>query len=149
MAIIFQEEKKKYLHFTQKQTTYQFKVDCYGFLIHLYYGKKIQGEMDYLHFADRGFSPATLMIPDLTGLILWMRCPRSTCVWETVITEEKCSGSPERERDIQLRSSIKDTKLWMGNMLFPGLPAEICLEDPVTKIRAVLLYLRPSGRRYY
>ena len=56
MAIIFQEEKKIFTLHT-KQTTYQFKVDCYGFLIHLYYGKKIQGEMDYLlTFADRGFS---------------------------------------------------------------------------------------------
>lgn len=86
MAIIFQEEKKIFTLHT-KQTTYQFKVDCYGFLIHLYYGKKIQGEMDYLlTFADRGF-PVIPTIPDLTGLILWMRCPRSTRVWETVITE--------------------------------------------------------------
>lgn len=45
MAIIFQEEKKIFTLHT-KQTTYQFKVDCYGFLIHLYYGKKIQGEID-------------------------------------------------------------------------------------------------------
>lgn len=30
MAIIFQEEKKIFTLHT-KQTTYQFKVDCYGF----------------------------------------------------------------------------------------------------------------------
>lgn len=56
MAIIFQEDKKIFTLHT-KQTTYQFKVDQYGFLLHLYYGRKIQGEMDYLlTFADRGFS---------------------------------------------------------------------------------------------
>ena len=39
-------------------TTYQMKVDSLGYLLHLYYGKKTEGRMDYLlTYADRGFSP--------------------------------------------------------------------------------------------
>ncbi|MDD3220579.1 MAG: alpha-galactosidase [Lachnospiraceae bacterium] len=39
-----------------KNTSYQMKVDDYGFLLHLYYGEKIEGNMDYLlTYYDRGF----------------------------------------------------------------------------------------------
>lgn len=38
-------------------TTYQMKVDDYGFLLHLYYGGRVYGDMDYLlTYYDRGFS---------------------------------------------------------------------------------------------
>ena len=40
-----------------KRTTYQMKVQEYGFLLHLYYGKKIAGDASYLlTYYDRGFS---------------------------------------------------------------------------------------------
>ena len=56
MAILFQEEKKIFTLQT-RQTTYQMKVDNFGFLLHLYYGAKVFGDMDYLlTFYDRGFS---------------------------------------------------------------------------------------------
>ncbi len=56
MAIIFQEEKRIFTLHT-KRTTYQFQADSYGFLLHLYYGKRTEGNMDYLlTYADRGFS---------------------------------------------------------------------------------------------
>lgn len=56
MAIIYNEENKMYSLHT-KNTSYQFMVDEYGYLIHTYYGKKTLASMDYLitHF-DRGFS---------------------------------------------------------------------------------------------
>lgn len=38
-------------------TSYQIKIDKYGFLLHLYYGSLIKGSTDYLiTYADRGFS---------------------------------------------------------------------------------------------
>ena len=56
MAILFQEEKRIFTLQT-KQTTYQMKVDDFGFLLHLYYGTKVSGDMDYLlTYYDRGFS---------------------------------------------------------------------------------------------
>ncbi|MBQ9157601.1 MAG: alpha-galactosidase [Eubacterium sp.] len=56
MSIIYQKEKKIFTLHTA-HTTYQMQVDSYGFLLHLYYGRKTPGHMDYLlTYADRGFS---------------------------------------------------------------------------------------------
>ena len=56
MAILFQQDEKIFTIQT-KQTTYQMKIDDFGYLLHLYYGGKISGNMDYLlTFYDRGFS---------------------------------------------------------------------------------------------
>lgn len=56
MCIHFQKDNQIFTLQTE-HTTYQFQADAYGFLLHLYYGKKADGEMDYLlTFADRGFS---------------------------------------------------------------------------------------------
>lgn len=56
MAIDFEKNKRIFSLHT-KNTTYQFMVDPYGYLIHLYYGKHTDSHMDYIitHF-DRGFS---------------------------------------------------------------------------------------------
>lgn len=56
MSIIFSENDKTFTLHTN-DTTYQMKVDKFGFLLHLYYGRKTKGCMDYLlTYADRGFS---------------------------------------------------------------------------------------------
>ena len=56
MAIQFQKENRIFTLQTA-HTTYQMKVDDFGFLLHLYYGGKIKGDMDYLlTYYDRGFS---------------------------------------------------------------------------------------------
>lgn len=56
MSIIYDEKEKRFTLHT-KDTTYQMKVDPFGFLLHLYYGRRTEGGMDYLlTFADRGFS---------------------------------------------------------------------------------------------
>ena len=56
MAIIFDTEKKIFTLHTN-HTTYQLQVDRYGFLLHLYYGSRANGSMEYLltHY-DRGLS---------------------------------------------------------------------------------------------
>ena len=56
MAIIYNEEKRIFTLHT-KHSTYQMKVDDYQYLLHLYYGKTIHSNMDYmLPYFDRGFS---------------------------------------------------------------------------------------------
>ena len=57
MSIKYQEKDKLFILHTN-HTTYQMKVNEYGILLHLYYGKKIADvPMDYMmRFADRGFS---------------------------------------------------------------------------------------------
>lgn len=56
MAIIYNEQTQIFSLHT-KNSTYQMKVDNYRYLLHLYYGKKIDSDMDYmLTYFDRGFS---------------------------------------------------------------------------------------------
>lgn len=56
MAIQFQQDNQLFTLNT-RHTTYQMKVDRLGFLLHLYYGARISGNMDYLlTYYDRGFS---------------------------------------------------------------------------------------------
>lgn len=53
------------------------QIDAYGFLLHLYYGRKTDGVMDYLlTYADRGFSEIRRM-QEMTEHILLMRCRRN------------------------------------------------------------------------
>lgn len=55
MSIRF--ENNKTFTIDTDHSTYQMMVDPYGYLIHLYYGRKTKGLMDYLLvYADRGFS---------------------------------------------------------------------------------------------
>ena len=56
MAINYHETSHIFILNT-KNTTYQMKVDAFGFLLHLYYGAGVSGSMDYLlTYLDRGFS---------------------------------------------------------------------------------------------
>ena len=56
MAIIYSKSENTFTLNT-KNTTYQMKVDQYGVLLHLYYGAKAKGSMEYLlTYTDRGFS---------------------------------------------------------------------------------------------
>lgn len=56
MAVIYNQEKRIFSLQT-KNTTYQMMADQLGYLLHLYYGKKVEQDMDYLlSYADRGFS---------------------------------------------------------------------------------------------
>ena len=56
MSIIYNPNKKIFMLHTQN-TTYQMQVDKHGYLLHLYYGARCIGCMDYmLTYADRGFS---------------------------------------------------------------------------------------------
>ena len=40
---IFIDEKNKIFTLNTKNSTYQMKADQYGFLLHLYYGRRTQG----------------------------------------------------------------------------------------------------------
>ena len=56
MSVIINEESRVFTINTEK-STYQFKVGRYGHLLHLYYGRHMEGIADFLIVsADRGFS---------------------------------------------------------------------------------------------
>ena len=56
MAVQVQENGRLFTIST-KNTTYQMKADRYGVLLHLYYGRRCEGSMEYLlTYADRGYA---------------------------------------------------------------------------------------------
>lgn len=76
MGIIYNEKAKTFTLHTQN-TTYQMQIDAYGFLLHLYYGRKTDGVMDYLlTYADRG-SQEIRRIQEMTEHIPLMCCRRN------------------------------------------------------------------------
>lgn len=54
---IYYDETKRIFHLTTINSDYQIQIDAYGFLLHLYYGRKTEYSAEsVLTFADRGFS---------------------------------------------------------------------------------------------
>ena len=57
MAILFDSTKRIFTLQT-RTSTYQMQADSHDRLLHLYYGRRTEGTMDYvLTFRDRGFCP--------------------------------------------------------------------------------------------
>lgn len=80
MAIHYQSENRIFTLHTAR-TTYQMKVDEFGFLLHLYYGAKVFGSMDYLLTRyDRGFC-GNPPIRAMTGHIQWISSLRNIQAW--------------------------------------------------------------------
>ena len=83
MAITFDANRKIFTIHT-KQTTYQMQADANGYLLHLYYGARTKGSMNYLLcYADHGFSGN----PYVAGIvpIPWMHYRRNIHHLEQVI----------------------------------------------------------------
>lgn len=150
MAIEFLKQKNIFSLHT-KNTTYQFQVDPYGFLIHLYYGKKTAGEMDYLlTYADRGFSgnpyeAGTDRTYSMDALPQEFPSLGTGDFRNTALVVKNSDGS----YGCDLR--FRDYEICRGKYALDGLPAvyakeseaetlRIYMEDPVTKVQAVLLY---------
>lgn len=150
MAIYYQQKNQIFTLQTQN-TTYQMKVDHFGFLLHLYYGRKTSGDMDYLlTYYDRGFSgnpyeagsDRTYSLDALPQEYpgMGMGDYRSSAL---IIQNEDGSECCD------LRYVSHEIK--QGKYSLKGLPAvyakeeeaqtlEIILEDAVSKVRLQLLY---------
>lgn len=150
MAIFYQQENRTFTLQTKK-TTYQMKVDDFGFLLHLYYGSKVSGNMDYLlTYYDRGFSGN----PYDAGNDRTYSMDVLPQEYPTVGTGDyRSSALIVRNYDesecCDLRYAGYDIR--KGKYELPGLPAvhakvqeaetlEIILEDSASKIQVRLLY---------
>ena len=150
MGIIYCEKDRTFTLQT-KNTTYQMQVDCYGFLLHLYYGKKTDGCMDYLlTYYDRGFSGNPYDAGEdrtysMDTLPQEFPCYGNGDFRSTAFAVENADGS----MSCDLR--YKSHKIFDGKYNLQGLPAvyaseeeaqtlEILMEDPVTGVKVVLLY---------
>lgn len=150
MGIIYCEKDRTFTLQT-KETTYQMQVDQYGFLLHLYYGKKAEGCMDYLlTYYDRGFSgnpydAGTDRTYSMDSLPQELSCYGNGDFRSASLMLENGDGS--MSCDMRYKNyTIRD-----GKYSLPGLPAvyaendeaqtlEIALEDPATGVEAMLLY---------
>lgn len=150
MGIIYCE-KDRIFTLQTKNTTYQMQVDRYGFLLHLYYGKKTDTCMDYLlTYYDRGFSGNPYDAGEdrtysMDTLPQEFPCYGNGDFRSTAFAVENTDGS----MSCDLR--YKSHKIFDGKYNLEGLPAvyaseeeaqtlEILMEDPVTGVKVVLLY---------
>lgn len=150
MAISYYQ-KNHIFTLNTKNTTYQMKVDDYGFLLHLYYGGKISGNMDYLlTYYDRGFSgnPSDVGSDRTYSMdVLPQEYPSMGTgdYWESALVIRNADGS--ECCDLRYVSH----KIKKGKYSLTGLPAvyateqeadtlEILLEDSVSKVQVQLLY---------
>lgn len=152
MAIIF-DENNRLITLNTKNTTYQMKIDEYGFLLHLYYGKRTNGNMDYILVnLDRGFSGNPYDAGDnrkysLDALLQEFPCRGAGDFRSPVFEVRYEDGS--FGCDLRYESHIiKDGKYGLS-----GLPAvyensdmdkaqtlEITLSDKVSGIKVILYY---------
>ena len=150
MGIIYCEKDRTFTLQT-KNTTYQMQVDRYGFLLHLYYGKKTDGCMDYLlTYYDRGFSGNPYDVGEdrtysMDTLPQEFPCYGNGDFRSTAFAVENADGS--MSCDLRYKSHV----ILDGKYNLEGLPAvyasdeesqtlEILMEDPVTGVKVVLLY---------
>ncbi len=150
MSIQFYDKRKTFF-LTTKNSSYQMKVDEYGFLLHLYYGKRTGQNADYvLQFTDRGFSGN----PYDTGR-------DRTYSMDILPQEFPCRGNGDyRNTALLLENADGSTgcdlryvshQIKSGKYSLPGLPAvyadaddadtlEIVLRDRVSDVEVILLY---------
>ena len=127
------------------------QVDRYGFLLHLYYGKKTDGCMDYLlTYYDRGFSgnpydAGSDRTYSMDALPQEYPCYGTGDYRSVALIIENADGSTAC--DLRYRSH----QISNGKYKIPGLPAvyaeetesqtlEITMEDVVTGVEVTLLY---------
>ena len=151
MGIVYSKSDRTFTIQT-KNTTYQMQVDPYGFLLHLYYGKKTDGScMDYLlTYYDRGFSGNPFDAGDdrtysMDALPQEYPSYGTGDYRSTALIVENADGSTAC--DLRYRSH----HIFNGKYKIPGLPAvyadetesqtlEIVMEDAVTGIEVTLQY---------
>ena len=151
MGIVYSKSDRTFTIQT-KNTTYQMQVDPYGFLLHLYYGKKTDGScMDYLlTYYDRGFSGNPFDAGDdrtysMDALPQEYPSYGTGDYRSTALIIENADGSTAC--DLRYRSH----HIFNGKYKIPGLPAvyadetesqtlEIVMEDAVTGVEVTLQY---------
>lgn len=150
MSILFSKKDRTFTLHTNN-TTYQMQVDRYGFLLHLYYGRRTSGCMDYLlTYADRGFSgnpydAGTDRTYSMDALPQELPCQGTGDYRSPAVIIKNADGS----YGCDLR--YKNSHITRGKYQIPGLPSvyakeeeaetlEICMEDAASKVEVTLLY---------
>lgn len=133
-----------------EHTTYQMAVGAYGYLFHLYYGKRTEGDMRYLlTYYDRGFSPSPYEA-ELDKTFSLDALPQEYASYGTgdfrTPALEIRNGDGTYSCDLRFCSA----RVLEEKYRIPGMPAvhtegvgqtlEIVLEDKVSGVTVTLLY---------
>ena len=150
MAITFNETTRIFT-LTTAHTTYQMQADAQGYLLHLYYGARTAGEMDYLlNYGDRGFSGN----PNSAGNDRTYSLDALPQEYPSLGTGDfrNYALNIENADGSQCYNPVYITyEIVAGKYTLKGLPfvraeeneaetLKIILEDPVTKVELHLLY---------
>lgn len=150
MAITFNETTRIFT-LTTAHTTYQMQADAQGYLLHLYYGARTAGEMDYLlNYGDRGFSGN----PNSAGSDRTYSLDALPQEYPSLGTGDfrNYALNIENADGSQFCNPVYIThEIAAGKYTLKGLPfvraeeneaetLKIILEDPVTKVELHLLY---------
>ena len=150
MAITFNETTRIFT-LTTAHTTYQMQADAQGYLLHLYYGARTAGEMDYLlNYGDRGFSGN----PNSAGNDRTYSLDALPQEYPSLGTGDfrNYALNIENADGSQCCNPVNIThEIEAGKYTLKGLPfvraeeneaetLKIILEDPVTKVELHLLY---------
>ena len=150
MAITFNETTRIFT-LTTAHTTYQMQADAQGYLLHLYYGARTAGEMDYLlNYGDRGFSGN----PNSAGNDRTYSLDALPQEYPSLGTGDfrNYALNIENADGSQCYNPVYIThEIEAGKYTLKGLPfvraeeneaetLKIILEDPVTKVELHLLY---------
>ena len=150
MSILFNEKKNMFTIHT-KNSTYQMMVDRYGFLLHLYYGRKASGDMDYLlTFADRGFS-GNPYDADRDRTYSMDALPLEYPVWGNGDYRSPALVLQNGDGSLSCDLRFLGYEIGKGKYSLKGLPAvyasdseaqtlTIHMKDPVTGVKVDLLY---------
>lgn len=150
MGIRFDERKKSFF-ITTENSCYQMKVDKYGALLHLYYGKRTEQNAEYaLQFVERGFSgnpydAGNDRTYSMDVLPQEFPCRGNGDYRNTSLLLENADGS------IGCDPRYVSHQIKSGKYSLPGLPAvyagddeadtlEIVLRDEVSGTEVTLLY---------
>ena len=116
-------EKEKIFTIHTDASTYQMKVDDLGFLLHLYYGARTQGCMDYLlTYMDRGFSgnPYDLKLDRTYSLDA---LPQEFPLWGQGDYRSPALNVRDREGTFGCDLRFAGYEISEGKYALPGLPA--------------------------
>jgi alpha-galactosidase len=137
MSIEYREKQGIFLLQTEN-STYQLQVGKYGHLLHLYYGSRVEDNMDYLlTYDNRGFSGNPYEAEDDCTYSM-DSLPQEYPTWGTGDYRLNCLTveNPDGSYSCDLR--YKSHKIISGKYNIPGLPAVYASEDEADTLEILL-----------
>ncbi|MDD3140487.1 MAG: alpha-galactosidase, partial [Lachnospiraceae bacterium] len=150
MAIEYKKEQGIFSLHTEN-STYQMQVGKFGHLLHLYYGSRVEDDMDYLiTYFDRGFA-GNPYDADKDRTYSMDSLPQEYPTQGTGDYRTTCLTIKNADGTCSCDLRYKEYRIRKGKYYIPGLPAlygteeeaetlEILLEDSVNKVQVTLFY---------